>query len=229
MPQRCAIVRAGQQLFGWAAAVTVASAPIAVATLVIGAPMRALAEGRAWSEVFAQAETLLQRGQLDQALESGRDAYVLARANYGPDDLRTTGSERVWLTAQVYLRYADHESATDVLPRLQQLDAQARVHRPRVLLMDWRIGPTSTDWPLSRHVILTFADFPNHHIGVYSSDLAEYLESQPAARVPVIFELTYDETGSFESERPIQIGELTTWRAAWDYAQTDGDSDPSPW
>ena len=93
--------------------------------------------------------------------------------------------------------------------------------------MIWRYSDPSTEASSSRHIILTFADYPHHFIEMDSPDVGSYLKSVGTDRVEVIFEITCD-FGRVRSYTAVQIGELTNWRShsgsGGGYPHT-----PSPW
>ena len=94
--------------------------------------------------------------------------------------------------------------------------------------MTWSYGDPSSNEAGDRHVILRFADFPNHHVGFYSSELTTYLESLPAPGVNVEFEITRD-FGIVREYHAVRIGTLTEWQAGSSYGGHYGDYDSAPW
>ena len=94
--------------------------------------------------------------------------------------------------------------------------------------MTWSNGDPSRNQAGERHVILRFADFPNHHIGIYSSELAAYLESLPTPSVNVEFEITRD-FGFVREYHAVRIGTLTEWQSGSSYSGHYGGYDPAPW
>jgi hypothetical protein len=93
--------------------------------------------------------------------------------------------------------------------------------------MTWENKGTNNEYRAS-HVVLEFVDFPQHHVGIFSSDLADYLQRGPRDRVRVKFEVK-SSFGCFDGFRETQIGELTHWNSAFEYAGVRGPDDPSPW
>lgn len=94
--------------------------------------------------------------------------------------------------------------------------------------MTWSYGDPSSNEAGGRHIIIRFADFPNHHVGFYSSELATYLESRPAPGVNVEFEITRD-FGIVREYHAVRIGKLTEWQSGSSYGGHYGDYDSAPW
>ena len=89
--------------------------------------------------------------------------------------------------------------------------------------MIWTYGESAKEWPDAKNIILTFADYPTHKLGIYSPDLGNYLESLKSDHVKVVFEYTYDTSlGKMVGYHAIQIGELKGWR---DYSGYGGVGD----
>ena len=78
------------------------------------------------------------------------------------------------------------------------------------------------------HIVLEFVDFPEHHVGIFSSDLANRLQRLARDRVQVKFEMT-SSFGCFVGFRETEIGGLTRWNSAFEYTGAGGQYDPSPW
>jgi len=96
--------------------------------------------------------------------------------------------------------------------------------------MTWRYEPFPKR-PDLKHIILTFVDFPNYYIGIYSSDLGRYLESLPADHVTVVFEVTRD-LGGVRGYQEVQIGDLRKWHEGGGHGGRKGNynpNDPTPW
>jgi hypothetical protein len=93
--------------------------------------------------------------------------------------------------------------------------------------MQWSYREPAAEYPGADHILLTFADYPGHHIGIYSKDLADYLERLPSNDVQVTFEVVLD-FGSTRGFSELQIGELRQWDSQFSYAGSDGSS-ASPW
>ena len=108
---------------------------------------------------------------------------------------------------------------------IKQLDGTRTVTRE----MSWSYGPAAVQCqPGTKHIILRFADYPNHAIGICSRDLAQYLESLPTNKIAVTFELWYD-VRRMRGFREVKIGNLTKWDDEWSHYQIVGESKPSPW
>lgn len=94
--------------------------------------------------------------------------------------------------------------------------------------MTWSVAKASTSYPNADHILLRFESFPNHFIGIYSTDLRTYLETLPSNDIEVTFVVTTD-FGRTRGYNPIRIGELTSWNASGGYGGTAGGNLPSPW
>ncbi len=112
--------------------------------------------------------------------------------------------------------------------------------------MTWSYGEVIDELPSAKHVILSFVENPEIFIGIYSDDLADYLESLPAKKVKVHFKISYifggrkpydwlnpfiaialmkarivgDEWSHIE-----KIGELTRWQMYFGYMGSKGNND----
>lgn len=128
--------------------------------------------------------------------------------------------------------------------------AAAGANRRLKFEMTWRYGPPAKEWPASKHIILTFVEFPDHYVGIYSPDLGDYLESLPSDRVRVVFEVSPVFGGMHGGDwvnpvklfdlvvgrlrghvwyNTVQIGTLTRWRSDGGYGGSRGNPRPSPW
>lgn len=103
------------------------------------------------------------------------------------------------------------------------------VERHESFEMTWSYEEGSAQNPQARHIILRFVDYPNHYVGIWSSDLGNYLEKLPSNRVRVVFQVTRD-FGKVRGFQEIQIGDLKGWHSSGGHAGRTGDaSAPSPW
>jgi hypothetical protein len=96
--------------------------------------------------------------------------------------------------------------------------------------MTWRNEP-DPQRPDLGHIILTFVNFPNYYVGIYSSDLGRYLESLPTDRVTVVFAVTRD-LGDVRGYQEVQIGDLRSWHAGGGHGGRSGNyrpDEPTPW
>lgn len=126
----------------------------------------------------------------------------------------------------------------------------AGANRRVVHEMTWRYGEPAKEWPSAKHVILTFGEYPDHSIGIYSSDLGAYLESLPSVRVRVVFEVSPVLGGMHGADwinpmkilnlvigrlrgniwyHEVRIGNLTRWCSDFSYGGHEGNYAPSPW
>ena len=77
-------------------------------------------------------------------------------------------------------------------------------------------------------VVLRFTDYPSQMIGIYSSDLADHLKESRTNPVPVLMEIS-SALWCMQSQRVVQIGQLTHWKSVWGYSGVDGMTATSPW
>jgi hypothetical protein len=126
----------------------------------------------------------------------------------------------------------------------------AGANRRVVRTMTWYYAESSPQWPSSKHIVLTFVDYPHHFIGVYSPDLGTYLESLPGRQVQVVFEvspvfggmhgrdwinpakLLELEVGRLRGNlwhHTVQFGQRTYWHSDFSYSGREGNTKGSPW
>jgi hypothetical protein len=77
-------------------------------------------------------------------------------------------------------------------------------------------------------LVLVFTAFPAHMVGVYSTELHEYLSQRGENPVDAAFVVTRDLGWCTRSHRLARVGDLASWRSAWGYSGSRGDG-PSPW
>ena len=94
--------------------------------------------------------------------------------------------------------------------------------------MTWRYGEPANKWPETRHVLLSFVDYPNHRVGIYSKDLGQYLEHLNTETVAVTFEVS-TRFGCFSGYSVVKIGELQHWNSEFSYGGLQGEYHPAPW
>jgi hypothetical protein len=126
----------------------------------------------------------------------------------------------------------------------------AGANRRVVREMTWRYGEPAKEWPAAKHIILTFLDSPDDYIGIYSSDLGDYLETRPSHRVRVVFEVSPVFGGMHGADwinplkildlatgrvrgdvwhHEVRIGNLTKWRSDFSHSGHQGNPPSSPW
>lgn len=101
----------------------------------------------------------------------------------------------------------------------------------RTYPMTWSYGEPSERHSTLKHIVLTFVDYPNYYVGIWSSDLHLYLERLPTKEMPVVFRVTTD-FGNVRAYQEIQIGELKKWDESGGHGGRIGNYDPkekSPW
>lgn len=112
--------------------------------------------------------------------------------------------------------------------------------------MTWSYGEPVNELPSAKHVILTFVEYPEIFVGIYSDDLDDYLESLPTKKIKVHFKISYifggrkpydwlnpftaiaitkarivgDEWSHIE-----RIGELTRWQMYFGYMGSKGNNE----
>ena len=101
------------------------------------------------------------------------------------------------------------------------------VKREMTYDMEWSLGESVEYLPDCQHVVLRFKDYPSYSVGIYSNDLADYLQTLAHKDVRVTFAMTLDfgRTRGFHETR---IGELTDWNAVDGYFSSRGDGSKSP-
>ena len=196
--------------------------PISAAALLLTLSIGGCAHHE-WKRLYRGAEESVQHEDMARAETLAVQALELAKRKFGPNDQRTRNSQTLVINIQGYqwvsgiLSSAPHPSKT------------------MVFQMTWKYGPPSSEWPDSKHIILTFVDYPAHFLGMYSRSLAEYLESLPEKRVPVTFDVTYSSqlsgTGDYQFEKYqiVQIGTLTEWDQQSIYDGPGAEDESSPW
>ena len=206
---------------------------LAVAVLIIGLVATWTAQSFAqpeWDSLYRDAETSFQQGRFDEAGGKARQALERAKELFGGEDVRTYGSEYLMLMIEAYQKsIAGDKTDEELNQRMVVLAEKAVTKRRKVYNMTWHYGEPAKEWPSSKHIIMTFVDYPNHHVGMYSPDLANYLDSLAEKQVPVAFEVTYTPLGEMQGYHEVQIGALTHWKSEWGYGGTQDDYKPSPW
>ncbi|HUG43945.1 MAG TPA: hypothetical protein VMN76_06865 [Acidobacteriota bacterium] len=98
----------------------------------------------------------------------------------------------------------------------------------RTFLMTW-VDKGSTNQYRQPEIVLRFVDYPNHSIGIFSSDLKGYLRSYSKSELPVGFEIRSD-FWCMRGYNAKRIGDLENWTSAWGYSGSEGaDASPNPW
>lgn len=81
-------------------------------------------------------------------------------------------------------------------------------------------------------VVLDFVRFPGNAVGIYSSEVRDYLAASGSDTVPVTFRVTRD-LGCLRGFSERRIGTLERWRSAFSYSRRTGDAPaapgPDPW
>jgi hypothetical protein len=76
-------------------------------------------------------------------------------------------------------------------------------------------------------IVLSFAQFPGHSVGIYSRQLKQLLESRGHSMIRVAFE-TASDFGCPRGYRAVRIDGVTSWQSSWSYVRSD-QSIPEPW
>lgn len=100
-------------------------------------------------------------------------------------------------------------------------------------MMTWTITPAPANRDLEPEVVLTFDEYPNHSVGIFSDDLAEHLETHSEEGVKVVFVVTSD-YGKVRGFDTVEIGGLTDWVSPNGYYSVSGGGNDvsdssSPW
>lgn len=98
----------------------------------------------------------------------------------------------------------------------------------REFMMTWEIKPDPANAMREPEVVFTFVDFPGHHIGEHSGELAAHLRQLGEQPVNVAFEVTSD-YGRVRGFDGVEIAGLRGWKSEWSYAGSSGSSGESPW
>ena len=92
--------------------------------------------------------------------------------------------------------------------------------------MTWKIDPDDKNGENSL-VKLSFVDFPGHHIGEYSNQLANHLKKEGKEEVSATVEITRDAFGNV-SYSVTEIAGLKQWAASFSYGETSGSPERTP-
>jgi hypothetical protein len=180
-----------------------------------------------WDEVARRAEHLYEQERFIEGAIAAEEALKIAEQAFAPNDFRL--AESLTMLA-AYYRQAGRTTAAEVLDRrVQSLQRQTLVERQLGFAMRWAYGAVASEWPGARHVILRFADYPAHVIGIYSKDLWTHLETLPTNEVYVTFSLSYDTEGRMRRYEITRIGDLEAWQEEFRYAGAEAFGGPSPW
>ena len=150
---------------------------------------------------------------------------------FGPEDTRTFEAEELWLIIRIHERDAAGLSYDDLFPRLWAIEDKSIVRREIAYEMTWQYGERGTQWPNTKHIILTYVSNPNYYIGIYSSELADHLDTLRGNRICLVLSVTYDAIGESKSYRIIEIGGMTRWKSSFSYGGGGGAQGalPAPW
>ncbi|MCZ6861402.1 MAG: hypothetical protein O7I42_14205 [Alphaproteobacteria bacterium] len=191
----------------------------------------AVAEERVRSARFAEAWALFEERKLERAIDIAHQAWTESREAFGPEDMRTFEAEELWLIIRIHERHAAGLPYDDLFPRLWAIEDKSIVRREIAYEMTWHYGEPGDQWPNAKHIILTYVSYPNYHEGIYSSELADHLETLGRDRICVVFSVTHDAIGEHKSHRIIEIGGITRWKSRFSYLNSVGAQGalPLPW
>ena len=191
----------------------------------------AMAEERVRSARFAEAWALFEERKLERAIDVAHQAWMESQEAFGPEDMRTFEAEELWLIIRIQERHAAGLSYDDLFPRLWAIEDKSIVRREIAYEMTWHYGEPGEQWPNAKHIILTYVSNPNQYIGIYSSELADHLETLLGNRICVVLSVTYDAIWEAKSYRIIEIGGMTRWKSIYSYAAGGGAQGalPAPW
>ncbi len=182
----------------------------------------AMAEERVRSARFAEAWALFEERKLERAIDVAHQAWMESREAFGPEDIRTFEAEELWLIIRIQERHAAGLPYDDLFPRLWAIEDKSIVRREIAYEMTWQYGEPGDQWPNAKHIILTYVSYPNYHEGIYSSELADHLETLRGDRICVVISVTYDAIGESKSHRIIEIGGMTQWKDRFSYSSRVG-------
>jgi len=193
----------------------------------------AMAEERVRSARFAEAVALFEELKWERAIVVAHQAWMESREMFGPEDMRTFEAEELWLIIRIQEGDAAGLSYDDLFPRLWAIEDKSIVRREIAYEMTWHYGEPGEQWPNAKHIILTYVSNPNHYIGIYSSELADHLETLREDRICVVLSVTYDAIWEAKSYRIIEIGGMTRWKSSYSYLAGGGVAQgaalPAPW
>ncbi len=190
----------------------------------------AMAEERIRSARFAEAWALFEERKLERAIDVAHQAWMESREAFGPEDMRTFEAEELWLIIRIQERHAAGLPYDDLFPRLWAIEDKSIFRREIAYEMTWHYGEPGDQWPNAKHIILTYVSYPTYHEGIYSSELADHLETLRGDRICVVMSVTYDAIGESKSHRIIEIGGMTQWKDRFSYSSRVGTQGalPSP-
>jgi len=93
--------------------------------------------------------------------------------------------------------------------------------------MTWSYG-NPPEGSTRAHIVLRFLDYPDHVVGIYSSDLGEKLQSLRESVVDVRFLVTTD-FGTMRGFQVVQIGPFAQWDGQAEYSGTTDHANAPPW
>ena len=186
----------------------------------------AMAEERVRSARFAEAWALFEERKLERAIDVAHQAWMESREAFGPEDMRTFEAEELWLIIRIQERHAAGLSYDDLFPRLWAIEDKSIVRREIAYEMTWHYGERGEQWPNAKHIMLTYVSNPNYYESIYSSELADHLETLRGDRICVVISVTYDAIGEHKSHRIIEIGGMTRWKSR--FSGTGTTSGPGP-
>jgi len=96
--------------------------------------------------------------------------------------------------------------------------------------MRWSYGEPNSKYPDSKHIKLTFVDYPCNSLNIFSADLPKYLNSLHNETVTVTFKVTM-RSGKTVAFQEVKIGDLQHWSSQWGYYRQElqeGESCRSP-
>jgi hypothetical protein len=193
----------------------------------------AMAEERVRSARFAEAVALFEELKWERAIVVAHQAWMESREMFGPEDMRTFEAEELWLIIRIQERDVAGLSYDDLFPRLWAIEDKSIARREIAYEMTWHYGEPGEQWPNAKHIILTYVSNPNHYIGIYSSELADHLETLREDRICVVLSVTYDAIWEAKSYRIIEIGGMTRWKSSYSYLAGGGVAQgaalPAPW
>jgi hypothetical protein len=181
-----------------------------------------------WQELENQVAEPLERKDPVAAEQKAKEVLATAEKTFGPTHTYT--GKALYMLAIIYQETGKKKEAAAIMKRLQEIMDRNIQKRQMIFGMSWQYGEPDKEWPEAKHIVLTFVDYPNHYMGIYSKDLGPYLESLKKDHVPVVLRISYDTSlQKVMSHSLVQIGDLKKWQDFRSYTGTKGDYSPAPY
>ena len=189
------------------------------------------ADDRLWKKLDAEANHLMEEKKFQQAKKKAEESLEVAQNEFGEVNSYVCESLTTLIKIERFSGTAlDDPKIQGLIGRLISIQPRVVMATQEIFLMRWKYGEPSKKFPDAKHIIMTFVDFPNHYMELYSPDLGDYLEKLGKDEVKVYFAVSYDPTfNKITGYNEFQIGELKKWQNLYQVYGVTGDKDPSPW